>query len=43
MDDFDKYLKDQLSDPVFQEEWNDREIEYQQMMRDLKSQNEQQE
>ncbi len=42
MDDFDRYLKEQLSDPAFQKEWDDGEMEYQLMMMILKARNEQQ-
>ena len=29
MDDFDKYLEEQLKDPAFKKEWDDHEMEYQ--------------
>ena len=29
MDDFDKYLEEQLKDPDFKKEWDDHEMEYQ--------------
>lgn len=41
MDDFDKYLKEQLGDPKFKKEWDDSEMEYQLMMMVLKARNEQ--
>jgi len=42
LDDFDKYLKDQLKDPAFKKEWDDGELEYRLMMLLLKERNEQQ-
>lgn len=32
MDDFDKYLKEQMADPEFKKEWDNSELEYQLMM-----------
>lgn len=40
MDDFDKYLKEQMEDPAFEKEWDDGEMEYQLMMMILKARNE---
>ncbi len=36
MDDFDKYLEEQLKDPNFKKEWDDHEMEYQLAMMLLK-------
>ena len=41
MDDFDKYLSEQMTDPEFQKEWERGELEYQLMMMVLKARNEQ--
>ena len=41
MDDFDKYLKEQMTDPEFKKEWDNNELEYQLMMMILKARNEQ--
>ena len=41
MDDFDKYLGEQLNDPEFKKEWDSSEMEYQLMMMGLKARNEQ--
>ena len=41
MDDFDKYLKEQLADPEFKKEWDSSELEYQLLMMVLKARNEQ--
>lgn len=41
MDDFDKYLNEQLKDPEFKKEWDKNEMEYQLMMMVLKARNEQ--
>lgn len=41
MDDFDKYLKEQLKNPEFKKEWNNGELEYQLMMMIFKARNEQ--
>ena len=41
MDDFDKYLDDQLQNPEFKKEWDENELEYQLMMMILKARNEQ--
>lgn len=40
MDDFDRYLKEQMEDPAFKKEWDDGEMEYQLMMMILKARNE---
>ena len=40
MGDFDRYLKEQMEDPVFKKEWDDGEMEYQLMMMILKARNE---
>ena len=40
MDDFDRYLKEQMEDPVLKKEWDDGEMEYQLMMMILKARNE---
>ena len=36
MDDFDKYLDEQLQNPEFKKEWDENELEYQLMMMILK-------
>lgn len=41
MDDFDKYLKEQMKNPTFKKEWDKSEMEYQLMMMVLKARNEQ--
>lgn len=41
MDDFDKYLGEQLNDSEFKKEWDSSEMEYQLMMMVLKARNEQ--
>lgn len=41
MDDFDRYLKEQMKDPDFKKEWDDHELEYRLMMMVLKARNEQ--
>lgn len=41
MDDFDKYLDEQLQNPEFKKEWDENELEYQVMMMILKARNEQ--
>ena len=41
MDDFDRYLKEQMRDPDFKKEWDDHELEYRLMMMVLKARNEQ--
>ena len=41
MDDFDKYLKEQMDDPKFKQEWDNGEMEYQMMMLVLKARSEQ--
>ncbi len=41
MDDFDKYLKEQLKDSAFKKEWDKSEMEYQLMMMVMKARNEQ--
>lgn len=41
MDDFDKYLNEQLQNPEFKKEWDENELEYQLMMMILKARNKQ--
>ena len=41
MDDFDKYLDEQMQNPEFKKEWDENELEYQLMMMILKARNEQ--
>ncbi len=41
MDDFDKYLDEQLRNPEFKKEWDCSELEYQLMIMILKERNEQ--
>lgn len=41
MDDFDKYLDEQLQNPEFKKEWDENELEYHLMMMILKARNEQ--
>ncbi|WP_349688109.1 MULTISPECIES: helix-turn-helix domain-containing protein [Acidaminococcus] len=41
MDDFDKYLKEQIKNPTFKKEWDKSEMEYQLMMMVLKARSEQ--
>ena len=41
MDDFDKYLKEQMKNPTFKKEWDKSEMEYQLMMMILKARSEQ--
>ncbi len=41
MDDFDMYLKEQMTNPEFKKEWDKNELEYQLMMMILKARNEQ--
>lgn len=41
MDDFDKYLDEQLQNPKFKKEWDENELEYQLMVMILKARNEQ--
>ena len=41
MDDFDKYLNEQLQNPEFKKEWDENELEYQLMVMILKARNEQ--
>ncbi len=41
MDDFDRYLQEQLKNPTFKNEWDQGELEYQLMMMILKARNEQ--
>lgn len=41
MDDFDRYLNEQLKDPAFKAEWEKGELEYQLMMMVLSARNEQ--
>ena len=40
MDDFDKYLKEQMKNPTFKKEWDKSEMEYQLMMMVLKARSE---
>ena len=41
MDDLDKYLNEQMKNPVFKEEWDSHEMEYQLMMMVLKARKDQ--
>ncbi|WP_302489860.1 helix-turn-helix domain-containing protein [uncultured Mitsuokella sp.] len=41
MDDFDKYLKEQMENPAFKQEWDNGEMEHQLMMMVLKARSEQ--
>ena len=41
MDDFDMYLKEQMTNPEFKKEWDKNELEYQLMRMILKARNEQ--
>lgn len=41
MDDFDRYLQEQLKKTTFKNEWDQGELEYQLMMMILKARNEQ--
>lgn len=41
MDDFDKYLKEQIKNPTFKKEWDKSEMEYQLIMMVLKARSEQ--
>lgn len=41
MDDFDKYLREQMADSKFKKEWDNSELEYQLMMMVLKARSEQ--
>lgn len=40
MDDFDRYLNEQMKDPDFKKEWDENESRYQRMMMVLHAQNE---
>ena len=40
MDDFDRYLHEQMKNPVFKKEWDNSELEYQLMLMILKARNE---
>lgn len=40
MDDFDRYLNEQMKNPVFKKEWDNSELEYQLMLLILKARNE---
>lgn len=40
MDDFDRYLKEQMKDPDFKKEWVENEARYQLMMMVLRARNE---
>lgn len=40
MDDFDRYLKEQMKDPDFKKEWDENEARYQLMMMVLSARNE---
>lgn len=42
MDDFDRYLKEQMKDPDFKKEWDENEARYQLMMMVLRARNEEQ-
>ena len=42
MDDFDRYLKEQMKDPDFKKEWVENEARYQLMMMVLRARNEEQ-
>lgn len=42
MDDFDKYLNEQMKDPDFKKEWDENEARYQLMMMVLRARNEEQ-
>lgn len=42
MDDFDRYLKEQMKDPDFKKEWDENEVRYQLMMMVLRARNEEQ-
>ena len=41
MDDFDRYVKDQMKNPDFKKEWDASELEYELMMMILKARNDQ--
>ena len=41
MDDFDKYLKEQMENPAFKQEWDNGEMEHQLMVMVLKARSEQ--
>ncbi len=40
MDDFDRYLKEQMKDPDFKKEWDENEARYQLMMMFFRARNE---
>lgn len=40
MDDFDRYLNEQMKDPDFKKEWDENEARYQLMMMVLRARNE---
>lgn len=42
MDDFDRYLNEQMKDPDFKKEWDENEARYQLMMMVLRVRNEEQ-
>ena len=42
MDDFDRYLNEQMKDPDFKKEWDENEARYQLMMMVLRARNEEQ-
>lgn len=42
MDDFDRYLNEQMKDPHFKKEWDKNEARYQLMMMVLRARNEEQ-
>ena len=42
MDDFDRYLNEQMKDPDFKKEWDENEARYQLMMMALRARNEEQ-
>ena len=42
MDDFDRYLNEQMKDPDFKKEWDENEARYQLMMMVLRALNEEQ-
>lgn len=42
MDDFDRYLNEQMKDPDFKKEWDENEVRYQLMIMVLRARNEEQ-
>jgi DNA-binding XRE family transcriptional regulator len=42
MDDFDRYINEQMKDPDFKKEWDENEARYQLMMMVLRARNEEQ-